>query len=276
MSIACLPWYELPETEAAQELLWSVLARHLRKQGLRGVPRRLTRGLPVPGILTHPALLVAQCCGYDLIYGFAGSVEVIATPRYTAAGCEGANYRSVVLVRDDSEAAGLDDLRGAVCAVNGFNSHSGTNALRALVAPFSRNGRFFSKVKVSGAHIDSLALLRAGKADVMAMDCVLHALLGRHRPAALSGTRILCWSESAPAPPFVASATADRERVTRLREALTAALSDDASRDARAAMLLDGVELLPLQAYAKIIDIEGLALSHGYKELHATSPAVTR
>ena len=37
--------------------------------------------------------------------------------------------------------------------------------------------------------MNSLALLLAGEADVMAMDCVLHALLSWHRPTALSETR---------------------------------------------------------------------------------------
>lgn len=276
MSIACLPWYELPETEAAQDLLWSVLARHLLEQGFHDVPEKLTRGLSAPGLLTHPQLLFGQCCGYDLVYGFAGSVQLVGTPRYSAPGCEGANYRSFVLVRDDCEAGGLDGLRRSICVVNSFNSHSGTNSLRALVAPLARNGRFFSEVKVSGAHVNSLALLRAGEADVMAMDCVLHALLGRHRPKALTSTRVLCWSDLAPAPPFVTSATADRDVVGRLREALVGALSDEDSTNARAALLLDGVEFPSLQDYARIVDVEGLALGHGYKELHATSPAVTR
>ena len=48
MRIAAFPWYELPETAAAQEALWSAVARRLRKSGLSGVPGRLTRGLPVP------------------------------------------------------------------------------------------------------------------------------------------------------------------------------------------------------------------------------------
>jgi ABC-type phosphate/phosphonate transport system substrate-binding protein len=237
------------------------------------VPEQLTRGLPVPGFLTDPRLLIGQCCGYDLIYGFAASVDLIATPRYRAAGCDGANYRSLVLVREDRPADTLDGLRGGVCVINSFNSHSGANALRALVAPLSRNGRFFSEVKVSGGHVNSLALLRAGEADVMAMDCVLHALLSRHRPQALDGVRAIGQSASVPAPPFV-TAAAGTAPVTALRGAIAAALSNPASQDARADMLLDGIEALPLQAYSRIVEVEGAALHHGYMELHATTPAM--
>jgi len=199
--LACLPWYELPETRAAQDALWTIVARHLGRHGIDAVPPRLTRGRPVPTLLADPALLFGQCCGYDVVYGFADWLTVVATPEYDAAGCDGADYRSFVLVRADSPAGTLEDLRGRTCVVNGLNSHSGTNALRALVAPLSRDGRFFGAVRISGAHTDSLAMLLAGAADVMAMDCVVHALLARHRPQALAGTRILGESDPAPAPP---------------------------------------------------------------------------
>jgi len=276
MRIACLPWYALPETERAQESLWLALARHLRREGMRNVPSRLARAVPVPRIFTDPQLLLGQCCGYDLVYGFADSLGLVATPRYSAPGCTGSDYRSFVLVRETSPAGDLEALRGGVCAVNSFNSHSGTNALRALVAPFSREGRFFSAVKVSGGHLASLALLHAGEVDVMAMDCVVHGLLNRHRPDALHGTRILTWSDPAPAPPFITSASAGSDTIRRLRAALAATMVDAGSADARSAMLLDGVDVVPREAYGRIVEIEGSALRHGYRELHATTPALSR
>ena len=99
MRLACLPWYELPETRAAQDALWTVVARHLVRQGIDRVPSHLTRDRPVPALLSDPGLLFGQCCGYDVVYGFADCLTVLATPEYDAAGCEGADYRSVILVR---------------------------------------------------------------------------------------------------------------------------------------------------------------------------------
>ncbi len=276
LRLACLPWYELPETRAAQDALWTIIARHLARQGIADVPSRLTRGRPVPALLADPRLLFGQCCGYDVVYGFADSVAVLATPEYDAPGCNGSDYRSFVLVRADSPATTLDDLRGATCVVNGFNSHSGTNALRALVAPLSRAGRFFASVKVSGAHMDSLAMLQAGAADVMAMDCVLHALLARHRPQALAGTRILCQSDPAPAPPFVTALAADATAIAPMRGALADAFSDDQARAPLATLLLRGVAFRPVSDYARIVACEAAALARGYMELHATSPALAR
>ena len=273
---ACLPWYELPETRAAQDALWAIVARHMRRHGVADVPSRLTRGRPVAAMLADPGLLFGQCCGYDVVYGFGDCLTVLATPQYDAAGCEGSDYRSFILVRADSPAHTLGDLRGGTCVVNGFNSHSGTNALRALVAPLSRDGRFFAAVKVSGAHTDSLAMLQAGAADVMAIDCVVHALITRHRPDALAGTRILCRSDPAPAPPFVTALTTDAARLARLRAALADAFADDAAGAALKTLLLGGIAFRPATDYARIVACEAAALARGYMELHATSPALMR
>jgi predicted nucleotidyltransferase len=53
--------------------------------------------------------------------------------------------------------------------------------LRALVAPLGRNGRFFASVPISGTHVDGIAALTNGQADVTAIDCVTYALLERYR-----------------------------------------------------------------------------------------------
>jgi ABC-type phosphate/phosphonate transport system substrate-binding protein len=275
MPTACLPWYALPETEPAQAALWAVIARHLRSVGI-DAPDRLARDVPVPGVFCDPDLLFAQCCGYDLVYGFAASLTPLATPCYAAPGCDGPNYRSFVLVRDDSRATHLADLRGATVAVNSFNSHSGANALRSLIAPLAEDGRFFGAVRVTGAHRASLALLAAGEADVMAIDCVLHALLAMHRPAALAGTRILAATGTAPAPPMVTSAAAGGERAALIRAALLAAIADPESAEARAALLIDGLVVLPPTAYRRIVEIEAEGLRRGYLELHATSPILAK
>lgn len=124
---------------------------------------------------------------------------------------------------------------------------------------------------VSGSHVNSLAALNSGSAGVMAMDCVTHALLARHRPERLGGTRVIGTSDPVPAPPFVTSAAAHRATVAILREAILAAVADRASRDARRATLPKGAELVPLQAYSRIPELEGIAFRHGYVELHATS-----
>ena len=74
MRIAGFPWYDLPEMRPAQDALWTLVAGQLRRRGVAGVPEPLSHDLPIPAVFTDPRLLIAQCCGYDLVYGFAGSL----------------------------------------------------------------------------------------------------------------------------------------------------------------------------------------------------------
>lgn len=272
--IASLPWYDLPETRPWLTRLWKSLSWHMSECGLSGVPARLNRRLSVPHLFCHRRLMFGQCCGYDLVYGYSGCVQLVATPVFSAPGCEGPRYRSLVIVRKDCPATDIGGLRGGVCILNSYNSHSGTNALREIVAPLSRNGRFFSRVIISGGHINSLAALLAHRGDVMAMDCVMHELLRRHRPAALDETRVMGCSSLVPAPPYITSAATTTDAVEALRNALMALMADNSCRTARDEVLLGGIRILPLQSYRRILEVEGAALRHNYTELHATASEI--
>jgi ABC-type phosphate/phosphonate transport system substrate-binding protein len=267
MSAASLPMYDLPEVRRAEGALWAALARHLEREGVADVPRGLAHDQPAAALWRRPDLLLSQCCGYDLVNEYAGELRPLATPCYLAPGCAGPTYRSIVMVAEDSPAASVSDLRGGVCAINDRGSHSGMSALRALIAPQSRGGRFFAEVRVSGAHSVSLAMVARGEADVAAIDCVVHALLARHRPAALHGTRPLTETADAPAPPFVTQARAGDDMVRRLRAALTLTFDDPALAAARADLLLAGIEVLPLAAYDRIRAFERYATRRGYPVL---------
>jgi ABC-type phosphate/phosphonate transport system substrate-binding protein len=267
MSVASLPMYDLPELQEAQAALWAGIARRLRRAGVSDVPAALRQERPAGEVWADPALLLSQCCGADLTGAFAGALRVVATPCYRAPGCTGPRYASLVVVAEGSDVRGLEGLRGRVAAINQPQSHSGMNALRALIAPLSRDGRFFSVVEVSGAHTESLAMVASGKADVAAIDCVTHALLARHRPAALAGTRVLCRSAAAPAPPYVTRAAAGDDLVRRLRSALGAALADPGLRAARDQLLLDRFEVLAPSAYRRIPAFARLAARRSYPAL---------
>lgn len=266
-AIAGLPMYDLPEVRGAMAALWTGIAGHLRHQDVPGVPDTLTFGQPVAELCSDPALLLSQCCGADLVGALAGALRPVATPRYRAPGCAGTRYASVVVVAEAASIRRLADLRHKVVAVNGPHSHSGMNALRALIAPISRDGRFFDEVVHTGAHVASLAMVASGEADCAAIDCVVHALLARHRPAALAGTRVLCRTGSAPAPPYVTRADADDVLLARLRSGLQAAIDDPDLAAARDDLLLDGIEVLPPFAYDEILGFERRATHHGYAEL---------
>jgi ABC-type phosphate/phosphonate transport system substrate-binding protein len=165
-------------------------------------------------------------------------------------------YRSLIVVNAESDATELADLRGMGAAINGTDSQSGFNALRAIFAPLAEAGRFFSEVKVSGMHRASLGMVAAGQADVCAVDCVTHALLARHAPEALEGTRVLTETEGAPSLPYITARSVSNPGLERLRQGLAAAAADPALADVRAELLILEFEVLADAAYDVIIDME--------------------
>lgn len=267
MRVASIPMYDMPETCAALDALWAGLARHLRAEGVGEVPDSLVHGRPLSQLWGDPGLLFSQCCGYDVVNRYAATLSPVATPHYAAPGCAGADYASVIVVGEASPATDVLEMRGAVCAVNGHESHSGMNALRALVTPASRDVRFFAAVTVTGTHAASIALVQAGTADVAAIDCVTHALLSRYRGEALAGTRVLGWSDPAPAVPYVTRIGDGEETLARARAALARTFADPSLAAAREALLLGGIEVLPDSDYRRISEMQERAAREGYPVL---------
>lgn len=264
---AGLPMYDPPELRPIVDAWWTGIARALRREGIDDVPDRLDRETAFDALWSAPDLLLAQACGYPMMIGWSHALHYVATPRYTAPGCVGADYCSWLVVAADSRYTGIEDLRGARCSINGRNSHSGYNALRAHVAPLARNGRFFGSVCLSGGHSESLAQLERGEADVAAIDCVTHALLTRCRPAAIAATRIVARTESAPGLPYVTRKPADADLCRRLRAGLDAAFADPVLAEVRDALLITGIDYLEPRRYDKMIELQADALRQEYHEL---------
>jgi len=277
MRLASLPMYDIEETRPATDALWQALRQAFLREGLADAPERLMRGAPVVSQWASPRLFLSQCCGYDLVFGFSSALELLAMPRYAQdTGCSAYDYRSCVIVREDSVAADIEDLRGGICAVNGFNSYSGTGALRALVAPLSRQGRFFGGVKVSGSHLRSAEMVRAGDSDVAAIDCVTYALLARHRPRALSGLRVLRRTDPVPAPPYVTSQNSSPDKIARMRTALIAELSRRPRPGYCDDLFIDGAENAMLPAYSRLLAEDEKSLRLRYYEMYPTGTALLR
>ena len=262
---ASLPMYDLPELRAATDAWWRGLAGHLRAAGFPDVPARLQRD---PGAAaTGPDLLLTQVCGYPLTHALAGRVQRVCTPCYAAPGCAGARYSSALVVPASSGAATLADLRGGVCAINARNSHSGCNVLRRMLAPLAGGRPYFARVTRTGSHEASLAAVAAGEADLCAVDAVTHALLERHAPRRLAGTRVLEFSPSAPGLPYVTGGDRDAAELWRMRAAIGAALADPGLEAVRADLLISGAEIPGPESYDEIPAMEREAIALGYPEL---------
>lgn len=269
--IASLPMYDLPELRAATDAWWTALAARLRAAGIDEVPVALRRDPERHGDeWDHPGLLLSQCCGADLVAAGPARLTPLATPVYTAPGCSGPAYRSLIVVRRDDPARRLRDLRGRRAVVNTPGSHSGCNALRYRVAPLAGAGqRFFGTVTVSGGHAESLRLVAAGEADVAAIDCVTFALLGDVRPDAVAGVRVLAHTPRAPGLPLVARADLAPARRDALHAGLRAAFADPRLTSLRRRLRLAGLAFLPASAYhrGRIPAMARRAVGLGYPEL---------
>ena len=251
MKRATLPMYAEPELRSAIERWWNGVAGHLRDHGVTDVPDALTWSEDRYRAWCSPDLLFSQTCGHPLVHSVGSSVRIVATPHYRAPGCDGPKYRSFILVREDTENRSIGELRGKRLAVNGRDSWSGYRVWGRILPASVDVEEMFGDVVITGLHRESVRSVREGRADVCAVDCVSHALLGERAPDELAGTRILGRSPLQPALPFITGAATTAGELVRIREGLFAALADPRLAEARAALLLTGASVLTEAQYRR-------------------------
>ncbi len=217
--LATLPMYDRPETRAATDALWAHLREAIRDAGI-DAPGELDRRRPMRLLWAAPELVLGQTCGLPFISVLKGRVALLGTPIYTLEGCPPGQYRSALVVRTDNPADGLAALVGCRAAVNSRDSQSGYGALMHETAAFARNGRYFSEVALTGSHAASIEAVSAGRADLAAIDALTWELALRHDgPGAPIGRlRVLGWSATAPALPFITGQRRNGEAIARAVE----------------------------------------------------------
>ncbi len=248
--------YWITELAWIADLWWEGLARHWRAAGLGDVPETSGEPRDLYELWLAPDLFFAQTCGYPLTHRLKDQVTLVATPCYAAPGCEGASYRSFIIVREDSAIENLADLAGKTAGINGYDSQSGWNVLRRALAPVLREPGAFPRIVETGAHRRSVAAVRAGDVDVAAIDCVTFALLRQAAPNEVDDLRVIAASERAPSLPYITRKDISPADLDRLRQGLKAAMADPDLADIRRALLIGGVEILPVTAYDRILEIE--------------------
>lgn len=195
--------YDLPELRQATDAWWASLGPALRDAGFGKVPAELDRGEPLDTVWRDPDLLLSQCCGRDYVTHLRGAVDPVAIPVYAIPGCRPGTYRSVIVKRVDDARGDLLAFKGARAAVNYPGSHSGRVALAHALARAGAKDPFFADGVLTGAHRRSIAAVRAGAADLAAIDLVTWTLLAEVAPRELAGLEVLGTSEEGPALPFI-------------------------------------------------------------------------
>ena len=251
----------------AQRLLWAFLRERLRQDGIAGVPDALDEHIAPHDAWLDPRLLLAQTCGFPFVKHLRGRVRLVATPVYQAPGCQGPTMCSVIVVREEGAPPSLAACAGLAVAIIESRSNSGYNLLRAAVAPHAGGKPFFSSVTETGGHLASMEAVRAGKADLAAIDCITYDLLRRHAPGRLDGLSILTQTPAGPNLPFITRLSASDEEVFALRAALKAAITTPDLADARAILGLTDVVVLEEGAYESLLGHEAAAIAAGYPDL---------
>ncbi len=252
MSLAAMPMYDFDELRPATDALWAAIATRLHAQWIIA-PAALTRGPPPHDLWSDPNLLLGQTCGYPLVTSLKNRVSLLATPSYTAPGCEGPNYRSAIVVHASNPAATLADLRGARCAINDPESNSGMNMLRAAIGPRAALTTFFGTITVTGSHAASTHAVGIGTADIAAIDCITWAHLRHLRPETTQSLRVLTWTAPTPGLPLITSLHTDARTRAALLHALHDVAADPTLAPIRGALRLGGFETVPLSDYETLL-----------------------
>jgi ABC-type phosphate/phosphonate transport system substrate-binding protein len=249
---AMISMYEVPEQAAARAAWWAGLVQHWQAAGLVDIPQQTEAPDNLYALWLSRDLFFAQTCGYPLTHKLKGRVTLVATPCYEVDGCVGPSYCSVIIARRESEVRRLDDVAGKVAAINGHDSQSGWNALRHSLIGKGAPARIVE----TGGHRKSMAAVRDGRADVAAIDCVTYATVHAVAPRETEALRVIAKSASAPALPFITRRDIAPADLEKLRAGLRAAIDDPALAEVRSALLIKGIEILPLQAYDRMLEME--------------------
>jgi ABC-type phosphate/phosphonate transport system substrate-binding protein len=262
--VAGLPMYDFPHLRAAHDALWTAVADRLAERGVAGVPRHLTRDRGHLDLLRDPLLLFGQTCEYPLATSYADVTTLVGTPCYTAPGCAGSLYCSVVIVRAEDPVEELIGLRNRRCVINEWDSNSGMNLLRAVIAAVSDGTAFFKSVVRSGSHLASVEQVARGYADVAAVDCVSFAHLQRACPTDIAKLRVLCRTPGSPSLPFITARASGDLTIRALRSVLTDVLSDASLATVREQLLLGGIDFEPDVGFTAVRHLEHQAVVSGY------------
>jgi ABC-type phosphate/phosphonate transport system substrate-binding protein len=260
MAEALLPMYALPEMAAANNAFYAAL-----RQAVPGLPDHLSPAPPHLPAAIAPEIVFSQMCGYPLKTLFAGQYTILGTPLYDFPGCaigpDGMpTHRSFIITASTAPFTTLADLREKIFAVNGYDSNSGMNLPRRMFADIAGGKALFSRVTVTGGHLNSMAAVAAGTADAAAIDCVTYGFCAKYRPDLTAQLRILAETPSSPAIPFISSPATPPETIAALSQALQ-------SRALTAA--LRGLQITAIapprpEAYDAVLTYETEAAALGY------------
>lgn len=221
LAYASLGMYPFAPLAPAWERLWAAVAEQLP-----WVPAALRWDGEVQDHWRDPACAVAHACGWPVAAQLAGQVDVVGAFTLTLDDADGHRYRSVLLATDPdalARAAAAVPEPGLVLAANSADSLSGWISLLAALGRPSWPG---GAVRWTGAHVRSLAALRAGEAQLACIDSLTLAHLRAADPAVDAGLHVVGRGPWIPNPAIVVRRGTPPEARRALAAALRAIVAD--------------------------------------------------
>lgn len=225
--LASLPMFDLDELRDAHDALWTAIADELRRRGIDAPPVLARPEVPLSLHWRHPELLFSQTCGFPYAAYYRPQLSLIGTFHYALPVDDGPGfYRSLLVARStdcrvaaDPAATDLRAFSGATVAINNTDSLSGCVSLGVTLLDCGVEQ--VGDIIVTGAHVDSLGEVQAGRVELAIIDALTFALLSDVRPSAVLGVTVIGSGPRIPCTPLV---TGQAHLVGPIRAALPPAL----------------------------------------------------
>ena len=169
------------------------------------------------------------------------AAPVMASRRYG----DRPDYFGDVIVNNRSEARSLEDLTGAVFAYNETSSLSGYRMLLDRLGSLDQ----FERTLESGSHAHSIAMVRAGEADVAVIDSTVMDMMRAAGSGDLGACQTIESLGPYPMPPIVASRVVEPGRLDEIRDRLVTLHLNVSSRTALDAWGIARFEMVTDDAY---------------------------
>ncbi len=218
-------------------------------------------------LLRDPLLFLGHTCGYPLMRFLRDDLIPLCVPLFDVPGRQGKYYSSHIIVPRHSDIQNLGGCRGQIAAINGRDSNSGMNVLRHAVAPLAQGQSFFSSVRETGSHYQSLVDVGNQLAQVAAIDCVSFELIQDQWPELANKVRSIGFTEQTCGLPLVIPRDSgdDFDNIVVIEALNYALLELDEVYKSR--LHLTGFEAVGISEYESILAMENFAHERDYTEL---------
>ena len=164
--------YDRPELRAAHAAFWDQIRSELGYG-----PDDLSTPTDLPAFWRAPDLVLGQTCGLPFRSYLWPDVAYVCTPDYGLPDCPSGYYNSVILVHSNAPLHAITDLTDRTFAYNEPLSQSGW---AGPITYLNTQGIRLGAGHMTGAHLNSIAAVIDGTADVCAIDAQTYRLFRRY------------------------------------------------------------------------------------------------